>query len=276
MPLRTRILAVIVLGFFVLLFAIVGFQANSPDTVMSLVIAVVVLVVFIGLISALERNQRRTGGLFNGPMTPLKRILAVVLALFFGGLTVVEITSAQSIHFLLPIAAIMCLIAALRPLPSSGPTATAASLTTIAPQLDAIPRLDQSAWSNTPETFAPKRNWLPLALIVVGLAGIAVVVGLAAITNQRQIAAGVMSSPTSSAGTESPIGQSATAKPTAAVTPSAEAAGYLDRGNAHSRIAIIRAPWPTIPKRLNSIQIMRVLISIVAEYTRVWARTIKP
>jgi len=73
------------------------------------VLAAIVLVVFFGFVYWLDRRTKAKGSLFMGRPTMTMRILALILAIVFGGAFVVEILSMDEFHVVLPILAIAAL-----------------------------------------------------------------------------------------------------------------------------------------------------------------------
>ena len=72
-------------------------------------LVVIVLVVFVGIVYALDRRTRTKGFLFTGTPTPTTRIIALLLGLVLGGFFAVEFFMSEKIHCLFPILAIALL-----------------------------------------------------------------------------------------------------------------------------------------------------------------------
>ena len=65
--------------------------------------AVVVLVVFVGIVFYLDRRAKNRGSLFTGAPTAGMRILALILGLGFGALFVAETLWMDQFHWVFPV-----------------------------------------------------------------------------------------------------------------------------------------------------------------------------
>jgi len=72
-------------------------------------LVVIVLVVFVGIVYALDRRTRTKGSLFTGAPTPATRVIALLLGLVFGGFFAVEFFMLEKVHCIFPILAIASL-----------------------------------------------------------------------------------------------------------------------------------------------------------------------
>ena len=66
---------------------------------------VIVLIVFVGIVSMLDRRVKTKGSLFTGTPSLAMRIVALLLAVVFTGFSVVQLLSTESIQCLFPILA---------------------------------------------------------------------------------------------------------------------------------------------------------------------------